>query len=583
VQGPDVQRAKERPLLPWTIVAVVLVCGALVAVIALVLRLNTNDRDLALARFKEERMRQVDEAADESRGDFEDIAGHLRYAGQLVWASDSASDRERELLALLAVVRQYHVVRIYDAKGGLALSVVDPLKKPPFPIGVYAAAMAETAAHAAAREPGEIETSPALDADAGGWLRVFATPLPSRAGVIAVLVDTEPLFGRLRLLGSTSGGHLVLLGAYGKPVPATDAAIEPRLAPGALPPGRVADLVSELRAGARGQERLAPEEAAALGLPREPTVLSFAPVPLPGGGHWEIATLTSTAPLRTLERTLVWRMGLGAGASLVVLLVFGAYVVLTARRAAAARERLRHAEELAKLQAQLIHAEKLATLGVVATGIAHEIGTPLGVVRARAELVQGKVAEDHPARASLTVIIEQIDRVSRTIRGLLDFARVKPVAVQAVDLAAAGRTVADLLRFEAERRKVALHLDVGEPSPRAAADPDQLQQVLVNLVMNGLDACAPGGHVTVRAAAEDGRARVDVVDDGAGIPEALHKKVFDPFFTTKESGRGTGLGLPLSAQIVRAHGGEITLDSHEGRGTTVTVKWPLAPREEAHA
>jgi signal transduction histidine kinase len=234
--------------------------------------------------------------------------------------------------------------------------------------------------------------------------------------------------------------------------------------------------------------------------------------------------------------------------------------------------------ELRALSSQLLRAEKLATVGILAAGIAHEVGTPLGVVRGRAELLLAKLGAQTPQGASARVIVEEIDRISRVIQELLDFSRTSRAAAVAVPLDAVARTVADLLAFEARSRKISIAVDVPERLPAVAADPDQLKQVLVNLTLNAVHACGPGGRVALRASA-DRRARcaaIEVVDDGAGIPEALRHRVFDPFFTTKKRGKGTGLGLTVAAQIVRNHGGEIDLESVVGRGTRVRVSWPLA-------
>jgi signal transduction histidine kinase len=151
------------------------------------------------------------------------------------------------------------------------------------------------------------------------------------------------------------------------------------------------------------------------------------------------------------------------------------------------------------------------------------------------------------------------------------------------------RAVTELLRFESEKRKIAFAVDVAQGLPPLAADPDQLQQVLVNLVLNACDACdgRPGGTVTISAALEpsdDGQAwsliRIAVIDDGCGIPQELRHQIFDPFFTTKKRGQGTGLGLTIAAQIVRNHGGRIDLESETGRGTRVTMLWPAAAAAE---
>ncbi len=235
--------------------------------------------------------------------------------------------------------------------------------------------------------------------------------------------------------------------------------------------------------------------------------------------------------------------------------------------------------ELRALASQLLRAEKFATVGVLAAGFAHEVGTPLGVVRGRAEMLASRLAPESQETRNAAIMVEEIDRISRTIRELLDFSRTSraPAETQ-VRLDAVASNVAELLAFEARSRRVSIEVDVPSRLPALAANLDQLKQVLVNLTMNALHACAPGGQVTLRGKADPRAARavIEVADNGAGIPDELRHRVFDPFFTTKKRGKGTGLGLTVAAQIVRNHGGEIDLDSAVGRGTRVVVTWPLA-------
>jgi PAS domain S-box-containing protein len=250
--------------------------------------------------------------------------------------------------------------------------------------------------------------------------------------------------------------------------------------------------------------------------------------------------------------------------------------------------------EVRALEDQLLRAEKLATVGVLSSGIAHEIGTPLAVIRGRAECVLDRLGPDHTEAHGLRVLIGQIDHVTGIMRQLLDFARVKPAIVQPVAVSAIVRAVLELLRVETTRHGVSTFSEVSDALPDVAADPDQLQQVLVNLVMNACDACVPGGRVTVRArlghAPEAGgsqRLRIEVVDDGCGIPAENQNQVFDPFFTTKKRGAGSGLGLSIVAQIARNHRAELDLESEPERGTCVTLRWPIAasaaPFEARHA
>jgi signal transduction histidine kinase len=554
-----------------TVIAVTLVTAALVLLLAVAVRFIAGDRAELVARFSAERLRQLHEATREIGEDFDDIADDLRFAGKLVEAADSASDRERELGALIAVVRQYRMVRVFDAHGVAVHSVVDPAWHPGVPPGSFDASLAEVAGRAAARASDEIETSAALPGDPTGWLRAFGTPLPAHAGSIIVVVDVEPLFRQLRLLVPGRGTRLVVLGAHGSPAPITDAQLLRHVEE---PHTRA--LLELMRSGETGSYRFDSRTAAALGLGNDEAIAAYGPITLPGAAPWSVATVTGTAPLRASERTLFLRLGLGAGAGVLCLLGFGTYVVVAERRAAAAAERLRQADELGRLQEQLLRAEKMATVGVLAAGIAHEIGTPLGVVRARTEMTLGKLGEEHALAAGLRVIMEQIDRVSRTIRQLLDFSRQRPTAVQAVEIAHVARAVHELLGWEGERRGVVLAVDVPAGLPALAADPDQLQQALVNLVMNGLDACTGPGRVEIRARAESASMQIQVIDTGGGIAPELRHQIFDPFFTTKKRGQGTGLGLTLTARIVEDHRGQLEVDSHEGKGTVVTIHWPFA-------
>ncbi|MCY1020595.1 ATP-binding protein [Pyxidicoccus sp. MSG2] len=241
------------------------------------------------------------------------------------------------------------------------------------------------------------------------------------------------------------------------------------------------------------------------------------------------------------------------------------------------------------LEDQLLRAEKLATVGVLAAGVAHEIGTPLGIIRGHAEyMLQKAGGTEHPQGRGLGAIVTQIDRVSRIIRQLLDLSRLQPARARAISLAPVVRGLQELLHVEAERRRVRFEVDVPERLPALAADADQLQQVLLNLTLNACDACSAGGSVRLSAgeSPEAGVVEIRIQDDGRGIaPEHLHQ-VFDPFFTTKKRGQGTGLGLTMVAQIVRNHGGRVEVDSKPGLGTLVMLRWPTAAvpgLEERHA
>jgi len=226
-----------------------------------------------------------------------------------------------------------------------------------------------------------------------------------------------------------------------------------------------------------------------------------------------------------------------------------------------------------------VRAEKLATIGTLAAGVAHEMGTPLGIISGRAEqllsrLPDGDAAE--PARKNIASILSQVDKVSMTIRQLLDFARVRPIATEAITPALAVEGAAALLDHHFRQARVSLAVEIAPTVPTVAADPGQLEQVLVNLLMNACDACGASGHVWVRAHAADDRVAIEISDDGAGIAAEHLPMVLDPFFTTKKRGQGTGLGLTIVADIVKNHRGSLELESTPGEGTTVRVSLPRA-------
>jgi two-component system, NtrC family, sensor histidine kinase HydH len=231
--------------------------------------------------------------------------------------------------------------------------------------------------------------------------------------------------------------------------------------------------------------------------------------------------------------------------------------------------------ELRRIEQRLLHSEKLVTAGQLAAGIAHEIGTPLNVARGRVELSLSHLGRDHSEADNQRVVIDQIDRVTRLIQQLLDYVRPAPATIQEVDLAHALQVVSDLLAPQATKRRVTLLIEVPSRAPRFRADPDQVQQIIVNLALNAVAACEAGGHVALRVRSSIDKVVLEIADDGHGIAREIQKQVFDPFFTTGKRGQGTGLGLWVVAQLVRAQSAEIELDSIPGQGTTFRVVWPV--------
>jgi signal transduction histidine kinase len=244
----------------------------------------------------------------------------------------------------------------------------------------------------------------------------------------------------------------------------------------------------------------------------------------------------------------------------------------TTARAMAARE--------AALE-HLRHADRLATVGRVASGLAHELGTPLNVIEARASLIVDDPLAEGRVKDSAHVIIGQTEQVTRLVKQLLVFARPRKLAPDAL-----GHSIAELIRPLAARKPVTLD-ESGLAAAKTLGDPVLLQQAVTNLVVNALHACGPGGRVSLTSGrveasppgAKEARpwAFLAVVDDGPGISSELQRSIFEPFFSTRAAGEGTGLGLPIATRIVEEHGGFIGLDSAPGRGSTFTVHLPEVP------
>jgi two-component system, NtrC family, sensor kinase len=259
-------------------------------------------------------------------------------------------------------------------------------------------------------------------------------------------------------------------------------------------------------------------------------------------------------------------------------------------RLRAANERVGR-ETIARIGAleQLRHADRLTTVGTLASGIAHELGTPLNVVSGRAKMVATGEVTGAEAAESSRIVVEQVDRISKIIRQLLDFARRRPPDRGPCLLAGLVGQTLNLLGPMAQKRKVRLALAEVDASVQAEVDAGQIQQALTNLLVNAIQATDGSGQVTVTVdrrqatppAGVEGQpgqyASVAVEDQGRGIAPDLVPRVFEPFFTTKDVGEGTGLGLSVAYGIARDHGGWIAVESTPGRGSRFELLVPLSP------
>ena len=231
------------------------------------------------------------------------------------------------------------------------------------------------------------------------------------------------------------------------------------------------------------------------------------------------------------------------------------------------------------MQEQLRKTERIAELGTLASGMAHEIGTPMNVILGRAEYLLQRTA-DEGMKKGLATIVTQIERITKVMNQLLAFARRKSPDRQAVDL---GELVEDRLEMFQERMthgRITVEKAIEANMPSIQADRDQLIQVLINLVMNSLNAMPEGGRLRLSLAREGSHVCLGVSDTGHGMPEEIRSKVFEPFFTTKDFGKGTGLGLTVVKGIIEEHGGTIAVESVVDKGTTFWIQLPL---DEAQA
>jgi signal transduction histidine kinase len=235
--------------------------------------------------------------------------------------------------------------------------------------------------------------------------------------------------------------------------------------------------------------------------------------------------------------------------------------------------------ERQRLQEQLRHADRLATIGQLAAGVAHELNEPLGSILGFAQL--GRKTPDLPAQ--LDRDLERIEGAAlhsrEVVRKLNLFARQTPTRQEGFDLTRAVRDGMFLLESRCRKEGIDLQLELADDLGVVRGDSGQITQVLMNLVVNALQAMEDGGILHIATFREEDQACLQVADTGGGIPAEVCARIFEPFFTTKDVGEGTGLGLSVVHGIVSAHGGRIEVQSDTGRGTTFTVRLPI--REDA--
>jgi hypothetical protein len=230
-----------------------------------------------------------------------------------------------------------------------------------------------------------------------------------------------------------------------------------------------------------------------------------------------------------------------------------------------------------ELERRLVQADKLSSVGLLAAGVAHEVNTPLAVISTYAQMLAKQIAGDEHKGSLLEKITRQTFRASEIVNSLLNFSRTSPTEFVGVDLNQALRETATLVEHQFAQAGVRVDLSLDQRLPHIRGNPGRLQQVFLNLFLNARDAMESGGTLAVATSVADGAVRVIVRDSGAGIAAECLPRIFDPFYTTKGGVRkGSGLGLSVSYGIVREHGGQIEAASELGRGTCMTLVFPVA-------
>ena len=232
------------------------------------------------------------------------------------------------------------------------------------------------------------------------------------------------------------------------------------------------------------------------------------------------------------------------------------------------------------MQNQLLQAEKLAAIGKLAAGVAHEINNPLTGILTSSSLMLEDVPPDDPRHEELKIIVDETMRCRKIVKGLLDFARQTRPHKQAVSLNQVIADVMNLVGKQAAFRDINVQMDLASDLPAVMVDQDQMRQVVLNAVLNAAEAMPHGGEIRFASRLDPtGKmVQVSIADTGPGIPDDIKDKIFDPFFTTKKT--GTGLGLAIAYGIVDRHGGAISIESRPGRGTTVVFRIPVETRGE---
>ncbi|MDR4505997.1 MAG: ATP-binding protein [Candidatus Scalindua sp.] len=232
-------------------------------------------------------------------------------------------------------------------------------------------------------------------------------------------------------------------------------------------------------------------------------------------------------------------------------------------------------KEIQSMQNKLLHAEKLASVGQITSCLAHELDSPLTTISGYCELIEEDI-QDENTLSRLEIISNQVTRCQKTIRGVLDYARKSKDIKTFQDINTLIKKTISLMGYVLKVNRIRVVLDLDDNLPRVHVQENQMQQVFFNLLRNAIDSMPDGGEIAISSFKKDGKnLQLTVKDTGHGVSEAEQKSIFEPFFTTKDPGKGTGLGLSICTDIVRSHGGNITVESRKGEGASFIIILPV--------
>jgi signal transduction histidine kinase len=236
---------------------------------------------------------------------------------------------------------------------------------------------------------------------------------------------------------------------------------------------------------------------------------------------------------------------------------------------------LRDLSEMERLERKLRQTDKLAALGKLVAGVAHEIRNPIASIRANVQLWKKRLEKTPPSEESLDMVIDEIDRLNSIVEKWLIFARYRTSSRENYQINEVIKRAVELMRVEIKNRDIDFSCELEEDIPSVYINPQEIEQVIINLIQNSLDMLSENGSLTVKSSyvKENSRIKVEVIDRGPGVPLEIQGKIFDPFFTTKEE--GTGLGLAVCYDIITGHKGNIDFETVLGKGSNFYFTLPV--------